>query len=144
MTFKIDDGGRAEAGYKGEARDCVCRATAIALDLPYDQVYADLAKIVYTSRATKLVRDSHPRKGMHRRVYESYLFARGWTWTPTMKIGSGCKVHLRASELPSGRLLVRVSKHLVAVIDGIIYDTHDPSRDGTRCVYGYYSKQKEG
>ena len=57
-----------------------------------------------------------------------------------MAIGSGCKVHLRADELPSGRLIVSVSKHLTAVIDGVIHDNHDPSRDGTRCVYGYFSK----
>lgn len=56
-----------------------------------------------------------------------------------MKIGSGCKGHLRSEELPPGRLIVSVSKHVVAVIDGIIHDTHDPSRDGTRCVYGYWA-----
>lgn len=56
-----------------------------------------------------------------------------------MKIGSGCQVHLRASELPPGPLVVRVSRHLTAVIDGVIYDTHDCSRAGTRCVYGYFS-----
>ena len=59
-----------------------------------------------------------------------------------MKIGSGCTVHLRADELPTGRLIVSVSRHVVAVIDGVIHDTHDPSRDGTRCVYGYW-KQRE-
>jgi hypothetical protein len=47
-------------------------------------------------------------------------------------------VHLRAEELPGGRLIVKVSKHVVAVIDGVINDSHDPSRGGTRCVYGYY------
>jgi hypothetical protein len=62
----------------------------------------------------------------------------GWRWVPTMQIGSGCKVHLRASELPRGRLVVKVTKHCVAVIDGVIHDTHDCARDGTRCVYGYY------
>jgi hypothetical protein len=55
-----------------------------------------------------------------------------------MQIGSGCTVHLSADELPSGRLVVSVSKHLTAVIDGVIHDTHDPSRRGTRCVYGYW------
>lgn len=25
-----------------------------------------------------------------------------------------------------------------AVVDGVVRDTHDPSRDGTRCVYGYW------
>jgi len=65
----------------------------------------------------------------------------GWQWPPTMLIGQGCKVHLRAEELPAGRLVVSVSKHLVAVIDGVIQDTHDPSRNGTRCVYGYFTKE---
>jgi hypothetical protein len=56
-----------------------------------------------------------------------------------MQIGSGCKVHLRDGELPTGRLVVFVSKHYTAVIDGVIHDTYDPSRAGTRCVYGYFS-----
>lgn len=25
--------------------------------------------------------------------------------------------------------------------DGVIRDTHDPSRDGTRCVYGYWTAE---
>ena len=60
-----------------------------------------------------------------------------------MQIGSGCKVHLRSDELPGGRLIVRTSRHLVAVIDGEIHDTYDPSREGTRCVYGYYKLEKK-
>lgn len=56
-----------------------------------------------------------------------------------MQIGQGCEVHLRADELPPGRLIVSVSKHVTAVINGVIHDTHDPSRDGTRCVCGYFS-----
>jgi hypothetical protein len=55
-----------------------------------------------------------------------------------MFIGQGCKVHLREGELPMGRLVVNLSKHFTAVIDGVVYDTHDPTRDGTRCVYGYW------
>jgi hypothetical protein len=57
-----------------------------------------------------------------------------------MFIGSGCKVHLKRGELPDGRLLVNISRHHVAVVHGVIYDTHDPSREGTRCVYGYWQK----
>lgn len=71
-----------------------------------------------------------------------------------MFVGSGCKVHLTDGELPKGRLIVNVSKHLTAVIDGVIHDTHDPQRyeekqvgnlqyevvKGTRCVYGYWSQ----
>jgi hypothetical protein len=61
-------------------------------------------------------------------------------WFPTTKIGDGCRVHLKAAELPRERLIVSCSKHTTAVIDGIIYDTYDPSRGGTRCVYGYFTK----
>lgn len=57
-----------------------------------------------------------------------------------MAIGSGCKVHLRSDELPTGRIIVSVSKHYVAVIDGVLHDIYDPSRHGNRCVYGYWSK----
>ena len=64
----------------------------------------------------------------------------GWEWIPTMAIGSGCKIHLQDGDLPRGRLIVTVSKHMVAVVDGVIHDTTDPSRDGTRCVYGYWRK----
>ncbi len=94
----------------------------------------------------------------------------GWTFTPCMSIGSGCKVHLLPGELPGGRLVVAVSKHYTAVLDGVINDTHNPSERGTtiypphtplhelpkgavwlsngngwgyspgRCVYGYWHK----
>jgi hypothetical protein len=57
-----------------------------------------------------------------------------------MAIGSGCRVHLRAAELRRGRLIVQVSHHLAAVIDGVLHDLKDCSRGGNRCVYGYFAK----
>jgi hypothetical protein len=57
-----------------------------------------------------------------------------------MLIGSGCKVHLRPDELPKDTIIVRLSKHLSTVVNGVIQDTFDPSRNGTRCVYGYFKK----
>ena len=64
----------------------------------------------------------------------------GFVWTPTMTIGSGCKVHVRPDELPSGRLILALSGHYAAFIDGEVHDTHDSSRDGSRCFYGYWSR----
>jgi hypothetical protein len=81
-----------------------------------------------------------PRNGVPRRVYDAYLKERGWRWIPTMSIGSGTTVHLRADELPPGRLIVRLSRHVAAVIDGVLHDNHECSRDGTRCVYGYFEE----
>jgi len=84
---------------------------------------------------------SSPRNGNHRNVFHDYILSLGFDWVPTMKVGAGCQVHLRRNELPHGALIVKVSKHLTAVIDGVIFDTHNPSRGGSRCVYGYYIKK---
>ena len=35
LELKINDGGRAAAGYKGQAGDCVVRSIAIATRMPY-------------------------------------------------------------------------------------------------------------
>ena len=45
IDFKYNDGGRAEAGYKGDTGDCVTRAIAIAAELPYKEVYNRYKKI---------------------------------------------------------------------------------------------------
>lgn len=141
-----NDGGRAAAGLKGEAGDCVCRSIAIASGIPYSAVYRRLAEGNEAQRQTKRSRRSKAAGkytadlGIHvqRKWFKDLMESFGFRWVPTMKIGSGCKVHLRRDELPTGRLVVAVSKHYTAVIDGVVHDTFDPSRDGTRCVYGYW------
>jgi hypothetical protein len=138
-NFIRNDGGRAASGYKGTARDCVVRAIAIATERPYDEVYDSLFEL-NRSRNKNPAKCSPRNAGTHRKTIHAYMDSIGWKWTPTMKIGQGCKVHLRADELPAGRLIVSLSHHLCAVIDGVIHDTHECSRDGTRCVYGYWSK----
>ena len=141
MKHVFDDGGRALAGYKGFAGDCVARAVAIAMQRPYQEVYDELNEWGKKERKSKRRKSkSSARTGIHKATSKRYIKVQGWLWVPTMFIGSGCKVHLREDELPSGRLVVSVSKHLCAVIDGIVHDTHDPSREGTRCVYGYWTK----
>jgi len=135
--FQLNDGGRAEAGFQGRTGDCAVRAIAIATQKPYKEVYDALWAY---NRGRRKLQDRHsPRNGGSKRSIREYMASIGWLWTPVMSIGSGCRVHLRADELPKGRLVVSCSRHLVAVIDGIVHDLYDPSRDGTRCVYGYWS-----
>jgi hypothetical protein len=152
MAFVYDDGGRKAAGFKGKTGDCVTRAIAIATGKPYQEVYDALWNGLqdyadqHRDRVAKRIsrgnglKGTTPRNGVSPKIYKPYLESLGWTWTPTMFIGSGCKVHLRADELPKGRLIVRVSKHMAAVIDGIVHDTYEDHRSGTRCVYGYFQK----
>lgn len=139
MQIVINDGGRSEAGYTGKnSRDCVCRAISIATNQNYQTVYDALNVMAELERPRGNKSRSNANKGVQKATIKRYMQSIGWIWVPTMKVGTGCKVHLKKEELPSGRLVVSVSKHLVAVIDGIIHDTHDPSRGGTRCVYGYW------
>lgn len=141
MTWVFNDGGREAAGYKGKTGDCVCRAIAIAAERPYKEVY-DLINTCAKSERTgsKKRGKSNARTGVYKNCIRKVMEHYGFVWVPTMQIGSGAKVHLRADELPKGRLVVNVSKHSTAVIDGVINDTYDCSRAGTRCVYGYYIK----
>lgn len=155
LAYARDDGGRADAGFKGDTGDCVTRSIAIATETPYREVYEDLRVRMIAvaerslARGKKLPRS--PRLGVTTPVFRSYLDDVGWRWTPTMEIGSGCTVHLDADELPDvDRMIVRLSKHLTAVVDGVIRDTDDPRRLAvvvrggdavrreTRCVYGYW------
>jgi hypothetical protein len=139
--FVHNDGGRAEAGYKGVAGDCTTRAIAIATGKPYQEVYDAMNAVGKAERTRKGRPKGSARTGVSlKQSVHPYLSALGWTWVPTMAVGKGCKVHLRSDELPAGPLIVRVSKHMVAVIDGVINDIYDPSRGGTRCVYGYWRK----
>jgi hypothetical protein len=142
MQIVITDGGRKEAGYKSKkSGDCVCRAISIATKQDYQKVYDDLNEVAERERPRGKNKRSNSNTGVHKATIKRYMENLGWTWVPTMKIGSGCKVHLKKEELPSGSLVVSVSKHLVAVIDGVINDNHDPARNGTRCVYGYWIKK---
>ena len=136
IPFVFHDGGRAAAGYRGVTHDCVCRSISIATALPYAKVYALINTFGRQERQQRgrSTAGSGVRNATTRRIIQSL----GGVWTPTMGIGTGCRVHLRAGELPSGRLVVSVSRHVAAVLDGVLYDTHDCSRAGSRCVYGYW------
>lgn len=141
MNWVYNDGGRADAGYKGTTGDCVCRAIAIAAERPYQEVYDLINEYGKRERTGKRKSGkSNARTGVYRQCIDKVMRYYGFEWHPTMTVGSGCKVHLRDGELPMGRLVVNVSKHIVAVIDGVINDLSDCSRDGMRCVYGYYAK----
>lgn len=149
MPFVDDDGGRADAGYKGQSGDCVCRSIAIATSKPYSEVYQEL-NFAATSERPRRGKRSSARTGVNKRTIRKYLASLGWIWTPTMGIGTGCTVHLLKGELPDvKRLIVSVSKHMTTIVDGVIHDTFDPQRctivteNGEtrlthRCVYGYW------
>src|SRR3990167_956397 len=155
MKFQYNDGGRKEAGFQGTTGDCVTRSIAIVTQKPYKEVYDLINELSKSEKIGKRKKKkSNARTGVFPQLVRKLMASLGYTWIPTIHIGSGCKVHLKDGELPTGRLLVNVSRHYTAIIDGIINDTHDPQRNtmivengvkrfAGRCVYGYYIDEKE-
>lgn len=146
MDWVYDDGGREAAGFVGTTGDCVCRAIAIATQMPYREVYKLINSYGKQERPDRKRKGnsfnghrSSARTGVYTETTRKIMAKLGWVWHPLMTIGSGCTTHLRKEELPSGRIICKVSRHCVAVIDGVIHDTYDCSREEGRCVYGYYA-----
>jgi len=119
IPFTKNDGGRAAAGWtnKNTTGDCVARAVTIASGRPYNEVYAELAEMNARMKLTKhrLKRGKAGRKTASHgiwtksKLFHDYMVLNGFEWTATMQIGSGCKVHVKAAELPKGRLVLSLS-----------------------------------
>ncbi len=146
MEFVYSDGGRSKY-FKGKnARDCVCRSICNATGMDYMDVYNGINEIAKKEHTGKRKSGkSSARNGVYKYTYKKYIEeVLGWKWHPTMQIGSGCKVHLRKEELPSGTLIVSVARHNTCVKDGVLYDTWDCSTncygEENVCVYGYWTK----
>lgn len=129
MNFKYNDGGRSNYFTANKVGDCVTRAIAIVKGMDYKQVYNEIKKLVgYT-----------PRNGVYKKDTKKVMAHFGGTWISCSGIGTKNKVHLNDAEMPlQGRLICNLSKHVTCIVDGVINDTYDPSRGGTRMVYGYW------
>jgi hypothetical protein len=149
--FVYDDGGRAAAGFTGKTGDCACRAIAIATGKPYREVYDGLNGLCTLLRLNQYRRAVGSETGIPDEVIHLYLSPLGWQWTstddhathPYLSTGrwnpASTKVaRLHRWDLPTGRLVVVVRKHLVAVIDHVVHDNGEHWR-GRRVVHGYYT-----
>lgn len=141
MELVYSSGGREKYYRVIKVGDCVTRAIANATGKDYKEVY-DLVNSYASIEKTKNSKRSSARDGVSKETVYRVLSDMGWRWIPTMFIGRGCQVHLNEKELPKGTLIVSVSKHLTCVKNGKLYDTYDCSRNGQRCVYGYWMKEE--
>ena len=129
MTKYIEtDGGRAAAGFKGRTGDCGVRAMAVALGLDYKACYQELAQ-AHKERTGKKT----ARNGIYKETFSEVLSRHGWVWHPAPKF-DGRKA--RASDMPKGKVIVRMSKHFAAVIDGTVHDSWNSTH---KMVYGFWA-----
>lgn len=123
-----DPGGRAEP----ELYDCFTRACSIALNYGYSDVWSDLSHMAAMESLKGRQGRSHPDKGINHRVIEAYMKLKNWKWVAGP---------FKWSELPKrGTVIVYLKWHLAAVVNGVLHDTYDSSRNGKSKVYGYYKR----
>ena len=124
IKFNENDGGRQEAGYKGQTYDCVIRSIAITSDIPYKEVYKELQerqKAFSEKNFPNKKRAQSVRSGVYTSVWVDYVAELGYKQIP---VDSGVTSW---DDIPkAGKLLIRVPQHLSCVMDGIIHDTWDP------------------
>ena len=129
MRIKINDGGRSKYFKAAKVSDCVVRAVAIVTGRDYKEVYDEIRKLIGHT----------PRNGVFKQDSKKVMSHYGGQWVSCMRVGQGTRTHLADGEIPMDkRLVCCLSKHVTTVIDGVINDTYDPSRGGTRTVYGYW------
>jgi hypothetical protein len=134
MRYNYNDGGRRDAGYKGERGDCVTRAIAIATGTSYRQVYRELTELTKSMTGGL---DTSVANGCSDEVAHRYLIDLGWSVVLTPK------TYLKDAPRDQRILVSLTERHNVAVINGTVHDSWDSrvSRR-TKCkspkMAGYY------
>lgn len=119
---------------KDETGDCQVRALSKALGLSWVEAF-DITIPICRELQTYTIFD-----GNHKKTVEA-MNTLGFKYTG-VSTKAGTKrptVDSFAKEHPSGTYIVKVSHHVVAVIDGKYYDTWD---SGYKSLYGYYEKEE--
>ena len=127
LQFKLNDGGRRDAGFKGHTGDCVTRAIAITTGAPYRETYKALGAL-YDEMSGGLERSA--RGGVASVVWHRYVTERGW------KLFLTRNAYFTHDAIPmEGTIIAVMNRHCAAVIDGVVHDAWD-SRLSNRTKYG--------
>lgn len=118
---------------KDNVGDCQIRALCKALDLSWVEAF-DLTVPICRELQTYTIFD-----GAHDKTVEAMKsIGFDYTGVSNKKGTSRPTVDSFAKEHKKGTYIVKVSHHVVAVVDGKYYDTWD---SGYKSMYGYYTKQ---
>ena len=118
IGYERDDGGRADAGYRGSAGDCVTRAAAILTGLPYREVYRKMADAERRYGSGK----RSARNGISKKASPKVFADLGLV---KVKIPRGPRPTFTEAHERFGDCIVTTTKHLAAIVDGKLRDTSD-------------------
>lgn len=128
--FEPNDGGRSKSLRPKEQRDCTVRCVAIAFGMTYDLAYDILA-----AAGRRENKGLAFRKWLgKRKTFNRFRIT--WESFPAEKGQRRMNPVTFAKTFKRGRFICRTAKHVYAVLDGVVQDTH-PEYD-ERCIYGAY------
>lgn len=116
---------------ENEYGDCVIRALTKATGKDWLTVFEEL--IPYARECQAMLNSKV--------VYGKYLEDNGFKWVG-IKVKKGYKKPTPQTfyrECPKGTYILRLSHHVVTVVDGYFYDTWD---SGNKSVYGYWTREE--
>lgn len=125
--FRLSDGGRADSRRPKQVNDCTVRALAHVSGRPYDECYDTLA-----AAGRKSGRGFGFRNWATEAEFHGLRFA--WRSFPAVKGSPRVNPVTFALRHPKGRFVLRLSKHVMACVDGVLLDSFQVRAD--RCVYG--------
>lgn len=157
MKFQYNDGGRMQAftdsrgddrrgddRFLGNAGDCVTRALAIMTGRPYAELWDMVAALNVKEGKRKSANNGVRCSGS---LFRSFMAQLGYTFVETTEEvpfnENGLRGVLRQNKklkdvtIPMGRVMVLITRHAVAFVDGVMNDTH-VSTVGNNTCYGYY------
>ena len=124
IGYQHDDGGRREAGRRGEADDCVVRAIAIAAGLAYDAVYKEVARLNKERGNGRL----SARNGLNKEVAHMAMEEFGFRRVERIKLwrnGNPDYPTLTEAHERYGDCVGFTRTHAYAVVGGRLRDTAD-------------------
>ena len=110
IQYKKTDGGRTKEGFGTEVRDCGVRALACAAKISYSDAH-DLA--IYSGRKNR-------RRFNADQLYDDLGYQQVFTCNYRDK--KPITVKTAIEKYPKGRYILRISRHVFAVINGRIHD----------------------
>lgn len=125
-TWICTDGGRASSTRPKQKNDCTVRALAIARNLPYDDAY-------------DVLKDAG-RKCGRGFDFVKWIDAQPWATKISFPAVKGQRRMTPAQfcqDFPRGIFILRVTKHVLVVKEGVVYDAFENRPD--RCVYACWS-----
>lgn len=124
IEFKYNDGGRFASGFHHHTSDCVTRSLSIALDIEYLKAHEYINNLIQMFGDTT----SHVAKGMTMRTTKKLMKHFNLIWIQSNNL----------LEIPKEtKCILNVSRHVCAMVDGVINDTHD-FREKSNRIYGYW------